>query len=59
MQLFVYKLIVIGEVVTGVREGHVNVKVMGAGALMGILGTLVLGIICCFVQELRVDSEKN
>lgn len=43
MQLFVYKFIVIGEVVTIVRGGDVNVKVVGAGALKGLLGTLVLG----------------
>lgn len=43
MQLFVDKFIVIGEIVTIVRGGHVNVKVVGAGALKGLLGTLILG----------------
>lgn len=43
MQLFVDKFIVIGEIVTIVRGGDVNVKAVGAGALRGLLGTLILG----------------
>lgn len=57
MQLLVYKFIVIGEIVTIVRGGDGNAKVVGAGALKGLLA--IWGIFCCFVHELRFESEKN
>lgn len=38
MQLFVYKFIVIGEVVTIVRAGDVNDKVVGGWGTKGATG---------------------